>query len=240
MWATLSPAAELVKKPAAPANPPPRDKTRDATETKGWLGAIVRDMTPGEADERDFATNEGALIKDVIPGGPAANAGLQKNDVILQFGGTKITTAQSLIQLVGTLPPGSVVEVIALHGKKKWKYYPMLEDLVSGKAKLLAFLGATRLEEFGMTVHNLTPETLETTSFRGVAVAEVDPQGSAFKDGLQNGDLIERMGDTPVHSVEEFRQLIEQKKQNATSALLYVRRGNSSTFIYLRLAPTAQ
>ena len=53
---------------------------------RGWLGVSIRDLTPELAREAHAATLAGALIADVVKGGPAEKAGLKKNDVVSPTG----------------------------------------------------------------------------------------------------------------------------------------------------------
>jgi S1-C subfamily serine protease len=72
---------------------------RDLREGGGYLGIGLNEV-------------EGAVeANSVLPFGPAAKAGLQKNDRILAIDGTSFQTAQALSDHIRTLPPNSVVEL---------------------------------------------------------------------------------------------------------------------------------
>ena len=74
----------------------------DGTATHGLLGATV-----GDAAAAPGATRAGALINEVSAGGAAANAGLQKGDVVTEFNGVAITDQVDLTAQVRALAAGS-------------------------------------------------------------------------------------------------------------------------------------
>jgi putative serine protease PepD len=73
--------------------------------THGLLGATVSTAT---SDTSDVV---GAVIQDVTPGGAAAEAGLQKGDVVTEFGGVAITSSTDLTAQVRALASGSTTKL---------------------------------------------------------------------------------------------------------------------------------
>src|SRR5688572_19298382 len=57
---------------------------------RGWLGVGVQPVTPDLADALELETEQGALVSQVDPTGPAAKAGIQRGDVIVRFGDVPI------------------------------------------------------------------------------------------------------------------------------------------------------
>ncbi|MFK7738406.1 MAG: S1C family serine protease [Pirellulaceae bacterium] len=57
-------------------------------------------------------SNDGALVKSIHPGSPAATAGFQLGDVIVEFNGVRIENDGHLVKQVGLTPVGSNVSVI--------------------------------------------------------------------------------------------------------------------------------
>jgi len=55
--------------------------------TRGYLGLMIQDVTPALAKEFDVKNGSGALVGEVVPNGPAAQAGLKNGDVIVEFNG---------------------------------------------------------------------------------------------------------------------------------------------------------
>ena len=59
--------------------------------------------------------SQGALIVDVVPGGPADDAGIVVGDVIVQFDGKDVTDPDQLGQLIREQTPGDQVTVDVVH-----------------------------------------------------------------------------------------------------------------------------
>ena len=78
---------------------------------RGWIGADYTDMalTPGSAPHQ-----RGVVIMRVIPESPAAQAGLQPNDVLLQLDGTAIVDQIDLLNREAALAPGTKVHIEGL------------------------------------------------------------------------------------------------------------------------------
>lgn len=59
--------------------------------------------------------DQGAWIADVVAGGPADDAGVQVGDVVVQFDGQDVTTAEELGAAIRSHAPGDRVEVVVVH-----------------------------------------------------------------------------------------------------------------------------
>jgi putative serine protease PepD len=82
---------------------------RTGYATHSVFGAILNDGYSGTGAQ--IATGGPGNQSAVTPGGPAASAGLQPGDVIVRLGSVPVDDADSLIDAVRSLPPGSRVEV---------------------------------------------------------------------------------------------------------------------------------
>jgi len=79
-----------------------------------WLGVSIADVTPDRARELKMKEETGAEINAVMPGSPAEGAGLQKEDVIVEYQGTRIEGAMQLTRMVRETPPGRTVTLKVL------------------------------------------------------------------------------------------------------------------------------
>jgi hypothetical protein len=68
----------------------------------------------GDADD-----GAGATLGLVYPGQPAANAGLQRGDVVVEADGKRIRSAGDLTRAIGERRPGDVIDVVFLRGKER-------------------------------------------------------------------------------------------------------------------------
>jgi S1-C subfamily serine protease len=84
----------------------------EPVQRRAWLGVSVRDLDPTIAAQLGLDRNaSGALVAGVIPGSPAAAAGIQTGDVIVAIAGQAITSASSLTNELTSLDPGQHVTV---------------------------------------------------------------------------------------------------------------------------------
>lgn len=76
-----------------------------------YLGVVVQDVTPEVARAQGLDRPTGALVNQVQPGSPAAQAGIQPGDVILEFNGHPINVYQNLPTQVARTSPGQAVDI---------------------------------------------------------------------------------------------------------------------------------
>jgi Do/DeqQ family serine protease len=83
--------------------------------TRARLGVYVQELTPQLASALGVKTARGVVVRDIAPDGPAANTGLEKQDVIVAMNG-KDVDSRSLRLTVGSMTPGTTVDLKVLRG----------------------------------------------------------------------------------------------------------------------------
>ena len=83
---------------------------------RSYLGVEIDDLIPREARRRGLPQISGVLVSGVRPDSPAADAGIQKDDVILEFAGRRVGDARDLQGIVERLPVGSEQRVRLVRG----------------------------------------------------------------------------------------------------------------------------
>ncbi|MDQ3435156.1 MAG: trypsin-like peptidase domain-containing protein [Actinomycetota bacterium] len=98
---------------------------------RGYLGVRAADVSGSVAEELDLPVEEGALIQEVVDGGPADRAGLRAGDrpttdrlsaggdVIVAIEGEPIRSSSDLVAAVEDLEPGDEIEVELYRGDEK-------------------------------------------------------------------------------------------------------------------------
>ncbi|MEY8437586.1 trypsin-like peptidase domain-containing protein [Atopobiaceae bacterium 24-176] len=81
-----------------------------------YLGASVRTVTPQAAMSNRLAVNQGAYVDSVTEGGPAAQAGIQRGDIITKVDDEDITSADGLILEVRSHSVGDKVKITYYRG----------------------------------------------------------------------------------------------------------------------------
>lgn len=77
----------------------------------GYLGVQLADVAESDLARLKLDDERGALVRDVVEGGPAAEAGLKEGDVILRYQGETVRSAAQLARLVGETPTGRTVQI---------------------------------------------------------------------------------------------------------------------------------
>ena len=73
--------------------------------TRGWVGIGVQDITPELAESLKLARTSGALITDVVSGGPADVGGLKPGDVLLSVGDKPVNDYAGSLEAIAALKP---------------------------------------------------------------------------------------------------------------------------------------
>ena len=91
----------------------------DGAVTRGWLGVQIRPMSDEVAQVLGFEKSKGAVVEAVSKDSPAANAGLEKGDIILNFGDTQIEALRDLTRAVAAKDPNDQATVTILRRGKE-------------------------------------------------------------------------------------------------------------------------
>lgn len=79
---------------------------------RAWLGVGLYSVTPLLADRYSLAVDSGVLVTEVVANSPADKGGMQPGDVIVEFGGVEVASAQELAQAITAHEVGERVEII--------------------------------------------------------------------------------------------------------------------------------
>jgi serine protease DegQ len=79
---------------------------RDGSVTRGWIGVGGRDITRELAETLQITPVRGALITQVVRGGPADQAGVKPGDVLVGVNDSPVGDWGTVLNLVAVLKPG--------------------------------------------------------------------------------------------------------------------------------------
>jgi serine protease Do len=194
---------------------------------RGWLGISIQDLTPDLAKSVHAETTKGALVADVVKGGPAERGGLKKNDVVIAYQGKEISDSGMFRNEVANTHIGREAKVTVLRDGKKVELTIKVGSL-EDSTKVLA---ASVKEHLGVEVRSTN--TSEVSKYginphQGVVIIWVDPKGPLKEAGFEIGDMILEVNNQPIQGVEAFIQLVSTFKpgQSITLLALDYRSGN--------------
>lgn len=86
--------------------------------SRGHIGVVLQAITPEIARALNMAEPRGALIAEVDPGGPAAEAGLRSGDIVVEFAGRPISDSRQLARSVADARAGTRVAAKVYRGRQ--------------------------------------------------------------------------------------------------------------------------
>ncbi len=198
---------------------------------RGWLGISLDELTP---NTRDFyGVDHGALVANIQEDSPAADSDLQVEDVITAVDGNPVKDTWELQQAIGNSPPGTTVELIVVRNKKERTVKVTLGEMPAKYAGLEQPEEATQeplgtasaSTALGVTVRRLTAQDkgqFDDRDLAGVMVTNVSAQGPAAGT-LAPGDVISKVNQTPVKSLADWENALEQARKSGKSyVVLYM------------------
>ena len=103
-----------------------------------WLGADTRSITEAFAQEHHLKVNTGVMVIGIMPDSPAAQAGLQANDIISGIGQDTVANAPALQKLLSNYKPGDQITLDVMRGDNTMKINATLgEPDISGEIPFL-------------------------------------------------------------------------------------------------------
>ncbi|MFS2221336.1 outer membrane-stress sensor serine endopeptidase DegS [Pantoea sp. B65] len=92
---------------------------RDGRVIRGYIGITGREVPPLHGQGAGIDRIQGIVVSEVAPGGPAAKAGIEINDVITSVNGKPAVSAQETMDQVAEIRPGSVIQVQVMRNDQK-------------------------------------------------------------------------------------------------------------------------
>jgi serine protease DegQ len=80
---------------------------KSGSVTRGWIGVEVQEITPALAESFKLGVQRGALIANVLRGGPADRAGVRQGDVLMEVDGKPVADPTAMLNLIAALQPGA-------------------------------------------------------------------------------------------------------------------------------------
>ena len=219
---------------------------------RGYLGIETTGIQPGQINARD---GSGVPVVAVVPNSPAADAQIQRGDVIQKFNGHDVRNFTELRRLVSQAELDKKVDVqVARNGKPvtlsaKIKEEPANYGLARALPPDAPGQPAPSPDEpdadepeqpdgsvlDSIEVRELTPQLAQRLGVpgdvRGVVVAQV---GSEIGGGqLRAGDVIEAINQEQVTSVQDYQQAI-QSLDPSQPQVLSVCRQRSRSFVVVK------
>jgi serine protease Do len=206
--------------------------------SRGRIGVQIDQVSKEIAESIGLPKAQGALVRGVEAGAPAALAGVEAGDVILKFGGITIDKSADLPRLVGNTKPGSrsTLSVFRRGSTKELNVIVgEVEDEKSAKkpaAKDAKPKAVTAAQSWGLVVSELSDAAKKDLKIKG-GVKVDSASDAAERAGLRDGDVIVSVANTEVNTVKEFEAVLSKLDKTKTVNVLF-RRGDWAQFALIK------
>ena len=192
----------------------------------GLEGAAPSPMLPQEEEK-------GLVILSVVKGSPAAEAGIERGDILLAVDGKPVKSLHALAKMLFCHEPGDAVNLLIRHGDEE-----RTVKVVLGERKLwpgeegpylgLQFCPCPAFSPLGFPFE--VPEiTVEPLWPPGAMVLEVEEDSPAEKAGLKPGDIILALDGQELDEEHPLPRLIRSRRPGDEVELKVWRKGEELT-----------
>ncbi len=201
---------------------------------RGWIGIAVQDLQEEVVLHLDLDSTEGALVTEVIEGGPAEEAGFHPGDVILESGGVQVTQSQNILRAIAEAPVGATLALRVFRAGKRFELEVQIEEL----REVPSFRPRRRPPShlpLGLDLKPITSQITEQLDLKdpaGLFVRAVDEEGPAYRVGVQPGDVLRAVNLEAVRTVEAYEAILTAAK--GPTVLLLLEREHQRFFRVVR------
>jgi serine protease Do len=214
---------------------------------RGYLGIQSRPSSPNQP----APDTSGVVVDEVVPASPAADAHLQKGDIIQKFDGRDVKTISQLRSLVSQVELNKKVDLEVVRDGKPMKVTTQIKEQPvdyqtrgfqpqpnqpqppgrqqpgeeNGRSGVLASVRVSDLTS------DMARQLDLPNGVRGVVVTDVDPDSGMAE--LQKGDVIEEVNQQPVPSVADYNKVVSSLDANQPQ-VLSVCRHRARSFLVVR------
>ncbi len=194
-----------------------------------WLGVYTQTVDKDLAGVYDLSVKNGALVNDVIEDSPAEEAGLQEDDIIIGFNGSKIRDSEDLIEAITDAYPGDDVtfqiirdddkmELKVTLGKKPSRSFKKFKWQSKTSDDKDFFIYRSDTEEHPYIGVQLSDLSRQLGDFfgadkgHGALITEIIEDSPSEEAGLKAGDVIVSVDDEKIFDSEDVQEAILERE----------------------------
>ena len=211
------------------------------TVQRGYLGVQIQSVSDDIADSLGLDKARGALVTQVIEDSPAAKAGFEAGDVILEFDGKDIPRMRELPKVVALTEKGKEVDVVVWRDEEE----KIIQVSVGGnsegaKASSVGEADSGEAGKLGLELGELDDDAREKYGVPdetdGALITGVDPDSAAAERGLARGEVITKVGNSDVSDPGDVQDAIQEAiDAEKKSVLMLVEREGRVRYVAIPL-----
>ncbi|MBV9537308.1 MAG: trypsin-like peptidase domain-containing protein [Acidisphaera sp.] len=216
----------------------------------GFLGVRLQQLSPQIAQTVGLPNADGGIVTNVFVGGPADAAQIQLGDVVLQIGDEETHDIRALLREIGAIPPGTSAKLRLWRDRAERTVNVTLAEWPAGFGdpagdNVMPPRGArVTTPPLGLHAVDLTPELRQVfklpSTQTGVLIEGVAANSTGADLGFARGDVVVRVGDDEVRTIDEVRDRVEgARKAGQDHVLMLVITDTRPHWIAVPTAPGA-
>ena len=207
-------------------------KTGGSAVKRPWLGAKLQAVTADIADSMNLKRPAGALIANVAPAGPAAQAGLKAGDLIISVDGQAVDDTNAFDYRFATKPLGGNAKLGIMRAGQELIATVALQTAPELPREEITI--RSRSPFSGAKVANLSPALSDELQLQnvdnGVVVVDVDNGSYASNLGFQRRDVIQEVNGVRIGKTRDLDTA--SKTQSGSWRIILIRRGQKISAVF--------
>jgi serine protease Do len=202
--------------------------------TRGRIGVQIQEVTAQMAEAFGVDRPRGALVGQVIEGGPAEKAGVKTGDVILSVNGKTVERSTALPGVISAIKPGDSAKVEVWRDRASKILTVKVEEFQEETQKVANrdIEEPAKADKLGLSVRPLGADERKSADTEGYLLVE-DVTGAAAQAGVRPGDVILGVNGKAVKSIAELKSATANGSK--TVAILLEREG-AQLFLPIRIS----
>ena len=208
--------------------------------TRSWLGVRIGELK----DDQEYKklvpdVEDGVVIFQIEPDGPASKSDLKPSDVVVAVDGVTVKTSRQLKEEISSKRVGQTVTLEVVRGNKHVPIKVKTEAVPTDDGNIKVkhnTSGEAESSTYGVKVQALTKNLAEQFGVEissGVIVTAVEPNSPADEKGIKAGDVITEIDHKPISSPKQFRDAVKNTNSKSGMIVNLISEG-SSKFVVLK------
>ena len=187
------------------------DLMKFGTVQRAYLGIKYPNDNLSEEDKKQNGIKDegGVYVMEVTDDGAAAQAGIEKGDVITKVNTVPVLSGADLVGQIATYRPGDKISITYQRNGKEITKNIVLRN-ATGTTEVVK---STVLDKLGAELQTLSKEQAKELDVKGgVVIKSIGRRGLLSKVRVQEGYVILKVDNDAVTSVDQLRKALEKAK----------------------------
>jgi serine protease Do len=173
---------------------------------KAWIGINVQNITPEVASSLDLEIKKGLVVSSVSDNSPASRSGVKTGDVLVSVGKLTMESTGDWDEIVHYSRAGRALPIKVQRGSQEISLVVVPEEVPTR-------LAPKKKDTFGLEVGEINSAVAGYMGLRnrnGVVVLSSDSKSVSYNWGLQEDDIIRRVGRYDITSLNSYINTMSQ------------------------------